>query len=77
MQTDGVAVTTELPVAFKFHMPYLTIDGSPTNLLVACGPQVSVNIILGVPFLSASGMTIIIFTFTSLMITQRLNSMDE
>eukprot|EP00956_Cyclotella_meneghiniana_P025130 scaffold51757_cov42-Cyclotella_meneghiniana.AAC.3 len=58
VQTDGVAVTTKLPVAFEFHMPYLTIDGSPTNLLVACGPQVSVNIILGVHFVSASGMTI-------------------
>eukprot|EP00956_Cyclotella_meneghiniana_P029594 scaffold72230_cov36-Cyclotella_meneghiniana.AAC.3 len=58
VQTDGVAVTAELPVAFEFHMPYLTSDGSPTNLLVACGPQVSVNLILGIPFLSAAGMSI-------------------
>ena len=58
VQRDGSSVTTELPIAFEFHMPYLTNDGSPTKLLVACGPQVSVNIILGIPFIAATGMSI-------------------
>lgn len=58
VQNDGNAVTTELPVAFEFHMPYLTREGNPTTLLVACGPHVSVNSILGYPFMSAVGMSI-------------------
>ena len=58
VQAEGSSVTTDLPVAFEFHMPYTTTDGTPTTLLVACGPQVSVNLILGFPFMSATGMSI-------------------
>ena len=58
VQADGNSVTTDLPVAFEFIMPYTTSDGSPTTLLIACGPQVSVNLILGYPFMAATGMSI-------------------
>ncbi len=35
-------------------MPYLTREGAPTTLLVACGPNVTVNTILGLPFIQAT-----------------------
>ncbi len=49
-------ITTELPVGFKIHLPYLTKDGSETSLLVPAGPDVAVNLILSLPFIKASGM---------------------
>ena len=52
---DG-PITTELPVGFKIHLPYLTKDESETSLLVATGPNVAVNLILGLPFIKATGM---------------------
>ena len=55
---DGTKTSTELPVALTFSLPYLTNDGSPTNVTVACGPDVSVNIILGWPFIQATQMVI-------------------
>ena len=45
-------------VAFQFHMPYLTREGTPTILLVACGPNVTVNCILGLPFIQATKIVI-------------------
>jgi hypothetical protein len=45
-------------VAFQFHLPYLTKDGSPTSFVVATGPQVSVNTVLGLPLITATGMII-------------------
>jgi hypothetical protein len=35
-------ITTELPVGFEIHLPYLTTDGNETSLLVAAGPDVAV-----------------------------------
>ena len=55
---DGKKTTAELPIAFEFHLPYLTTDGSPTKLCVGCGPEVSVNMILGLPFVLATKMVI-------------------
>jgi hypothetical protein len=49
-------IMMELPVGFKVHLPYLTKDGSETSLLVAAGPDVAVNLILGLPFIKATGM---------------------
>lgn len=49
-------VTTELSVGFEIHLPYLTKDGNETSLLVAAGPDVAVNLILGLPFIKATGM---------------------
>ena len=51
-------VTTDLTVAFKFHMPYVTHDGHPTSLIIATGLNVTVNSNLGIPFLHATGMVI-------------------
>ena len=53
--TDG-PLTTELSVGFELHLPYHTKDGHNTSLLVAAGPDVAVNVILGLPFIKATGM---------------------
>ena len=55
---DGSAVTTELPVAFVFHLPYKTTAGDNTTLSVATGPHTGVNFILGLPFMEAVGMVV-------------------
>ena len=39
-------------------MPYLTREGHPTTLLVACGPNVTVNTILGLPFIQGTRMVL-------------------
>ena len=51
VQQNGKSVTTDLTVAFQFHMPYLTREGAPPTLLIASGPHVTVNAILGLPFI--------------------------
>jgi hypothetical protein len=43
-------------VGFEIHLPYVTKDGNDTSLLVAAGPDVAVNLILGLPFIKATGM---------------------
>ncbi len=58
VQQGGASVTTNLTVAFQFHMPYLTHKGHPTSFLVACGPNVMVNTILGLPFIQATRMVL-------------------
>ena len=58
VQQGGASVTTDLTVAFQFRMPYLTREGHPTTLLVACGPNVMVNTILGVPFIQGTRMVL-------------------
>jgi hypothetical protein len=52
------SVTTDLSVIFQFHLPYLTRDGSPTSFVIATGPQGSVNMVLGVPLITATSMII-------------------
>ena len=49
-------VTTELEVGFQFHLPHRTSGGDSSSLLVATGPNVSVNTIIGLPFIKATGM---------------------
>ncbi len=51
-------ITTELSVGFEIHLPYVTKDGNDTSLLVAAGPDVAVNLILGLPFIKAMGMIV-------------------
>jgi hypothetical protein len=53
---DSVPITTKLNVGFDIHLPYTTKDGNNTSLLVAAGPDVAVNLILGLPFIKATGM---------------------
>jgi uncharacterized Zn finger protein (UPF0148 family) len=55
---DGKVTTTELPMAFTFHLPYRMMDGAATSLTIACGPHVAVNVILGLPFIKATQMVI-------------------
>jgi len=55
--SNAEAVTTELNVAFEFHLPYRTrSEGDTTAIMVATGPHVTVNAILGVPFMQATGL---------------------
>jgi hypothetical protein len=58
VQDQVQSVTTDLSVAFQFHLPYLTRDGSPTPFVVATRPQVSMNTVLGLPLFTATGMII-------------------
>ncbi len=57
VQSNAESVTTELEVGFLiFHLPYKTTDGNSASLMIATGPNVSVNTIIGLPFMKASGM---------------------
>jgi hypothetical protein len=56
VQSNQESVTTELEVGFLFHLPYRTREGDTSSLMVATGPNVSVNTILGLPFMEATGM---------------------
>jgi hypothetical protein len=53
---DSAPVTTELTVGFEVHLPYFTKDRNSTSLMVAAGPDVAVNVVLGLPFIKATGM---------------------
>ncbi len=55
MQKGEAAVTTELEVCFQFHLPYKTKEGNNASFMIATGPHVSVNTILGLPFQLATG----------------------
>ena len=55
MVLSGI-VSSELEVGFLFHLPYQTREGNTTSLMVVTGPNVSVNTIIGLPFMKATGM---------------------
>jgi hypothetical protein len=38
-------------VGFQFHLPYLTKEGDPMSIFIATGPHVTVNMIVGLPFI--------------------------
>jgi hypothetical protein len=52
------AVTTKLEVGFLFRLPYKTSYGDESSFMVATGPNVSVNTIIGLPFIKGVGMII-------------------
>ena len=56
VQRSGKCITTKLTVGFQFYLPYLTHSGQPTSILIATGPHVTVNLIVGLPFIQAIGM---------------------
>jgi hypothetical protein len=58
VQQNGESVITDLTIAFQFHMPYLTQQGAPSTLLVITGPHVTVNAILGLPFIQQTRIII-------------------
>jgi hypothetical protein len=51
-------VTTELEVGFLFYLPYKTLDGNDLSFMVATGPHVLVNMIVGLLFIKGVGMII-------------------
>ncbi len=51
---NQAAVTTILEVGFQFHLPYKMKDGGDALFVIAKGPHVSVNTILGLPFVVAT-----------------------
>jgi hypothetical protein len=55
VQKGEAAVTTELEVCFQFHLLYKTKEGNDPLIMIATGPHVSVNTILGLPFVLATG----------------------
>ncbi|KAL3786998.1 hypothetical protein HJC23_005509 [Cyclotella cryptica] len=63
--TEGTKTTTQLPVAFELHLPYKTLDGAPPSVIFGCGPDVSVNAILGLPFIKATKMDICVSDATA------------
>jgi hypothetical protein len=56
VQCSGECITTKLTVGFQFHLPYLTRSGQLTSILIAKGPRVMINLIVGLPFIQATGM---------------------
>jgi hypothetical protein len=54
VQRGGESVTTKLMVGFQFHLPYLTKESDPTSILIVTGPHVTVNMIVGLPFIQAT-----------------------
>jgi hypothetical protein len=56
MQSNKESVTTKLEVGFLFHLPYRTWEGNSASLMIATGPNVSVNTFIGLPFMKAMGM---------------------
>ena len=56
---DSSAVTTVLDCTFVFHLPYkLRNDGGDCLIAIAAGKDVAVNVILGLPFITAMGMVL-------------------
>ncbi len=56
VQHSGKCITTKLTVGFQFYLPYLTGSGQLTSILIATGLHVMVNLIVGLPFIQATGM---------------------
>jgi hypothetical protein len=56
VQDNADAITTELLVAFQLHLPYFTKEGSTTSFVMATGPHLSVNTVLGLPLITVTGM---------------------
>jgi hypothetical protein len=58
IQQGGASIMLDLTVGFQFHHPYLTREGMPTNLVIAAGSNVMVNIILGLLFITQTRLII-------------------
>jgi hypothetical protein len=56
VQSNQEAVTTNLEVGFQFHLPYKTKEGNDSSLMIATGPNISINTIIGLPFMQGTGM---------------------
>jgi hypothetical protein len=58
VQQGANSITTDLTVAFQFHLPHLTRKGTPTNFVFAAGRNVTVNVLLGLLFIMQTKMAI-------------------
>jgi hypothetical protein len=58
VQQGEVSVTTDLTVSFQFNLLYLMRKWMPANLVVAAVSNVTVNIILGLSFITQTKMII-------------------
>ncbi len=56
VSSNEASITIELEVGVLFHLPYRMRDSDSASLMVATGPNVSVNTIIGLPFMKATGM---------------------
>ncbi len=53
-QRGSESVTTKLTLGFQFHLPYLAKEDNSTRILIATGPHVTINMIVGLPFIQAT-----------------------
>ncbi len=58
VKRNGKSVTTKFTVAIKFKLPYLTKEWNTNTFMVAVGPNVTVNMILGLPFIKQTKMIV-------------------
>ncbi len=54
VQRGGESDTMDPTVGFQFHLPYLMCSGQATSILIATGPHITVNTIVGLPFIQAT-----------------------
>lgn len=52
---DSVSFTTDLNVGFEFHLPYYNREGNPIKIFFAAGLDVTINSVMGLPFVQAVG----------------------
>eukprot|EP00984_Skeletonema_dohrnii_P006307 scaffold2258_cov84-Skeletonema_dohrnii-CCMP3373.AAC.8 len=79
VKQDEQTVTTDLPVAFELVTPFFVGDPSKpkrVKIRIACGRNVSANIILGIPFLKPLG-GVIDFNDNCLELSKVLNEKDR
>jgi hypothetical protein len=58
VQRGRESVITKQTVGFQFHLSYFTRMGQHTSICIATGPHITVNMIVGLPFIQATGMVI-------------------
>jgi hypothetical protein len=56
VQSHQEAVTTQSEVGYQLHHPYKTKECGQSSLVIGTGSNVSVNTILGLPFMLGTGM---------------------
>jgi hypothetical protein len=56
VQSNAESMMTKLEVGFLSHLLYKKIDGDSASLMVATGPKVLINTIIGLLFMKVTGM---------------------
>ena len=52
---DSVSYTTDLNVGFEFHLPFHNREGDSIKIFFAAGLDVTINSVIGLPFIKAVG----------------------